>query len=141
MGREALPPTLPLMAAWMLLSNKGLSTLGQVLGEMRISTAKKHVLQSIAGVFPGNAVLHKWRIISSPACTLCGHPAETQSHCKCLCLALKEARFLAHHNIAKRLWQGREAAAKGWVITLEQTVAGLQGLQQPAERIDDWQRA
>ena len=40
-----------------------------------------------------------------------------------------------------RLWQGIRAAAKGWVITTEQTVAGLQGLPQPAERIDDWQRA
>ncbi len=47
----------------------------------------------------------------------------------------------AHHNIAKRLWQGIRAAAKGWIITTERTVVGLQGLQQPAERIDDWQRA
>jgi hypothetical protein len=42
---------------------------------MHISTAKKEVLQSIAGAFPGNAVLHNWRIISSPAYTLCGHGA------------------------------------------------------------------
>ena len=138
---EASPPMLPITAAWMLRPNQGRSTLGQVLGEMRISTAKKQVLQSIAGAFPGNAVLHKWRIVSSPACTLCGHPAETQSHIQCLCPALKEARIRAHHNIAKRLWQGIRAAAKGWVITTEQTVAGLQGLPQPAERIDDWQRA
>ncbi len=101
---EALPPTLPLTAAWMLQQNQGWSTLGQVLGEMRISTAKKQVLQSIAGVFPGNAVLHKWRsIISPPACTLCADQAETQSHIQCLSPALKEARIRAHHNIAKRL--------------------------------------
>jgi hypothetical protein len=140
---EASTPTLHVTAAWMLRPNQGRSTLGQVLGEMRISTAKKQMLQSIAGAFPGNAVLHKWRIVSSPACTLCGNPAETQSHIQCLCPALKEARIRAHHNIAKRLWQGIRAAANGWqwVITTEQTVAGLQGLTQPAERLDDWQRA
>ncbi len=106
---EALPPTLPLTAAWMLRPNQGWSTLGQVLWEMRISTAKKQVLQSIAGAFPGNAVLHKWHIISSPACTLCGHPAETQSHIQYLCPALKEARTRAHHNIANF-----EAAVEGY---------------------------
>jgi hypothetical protein len=58
-GVEASPPTLPLTAAWMLWPNQGRCTLGQVLGEMRISTAKKQLLQSIAGAFPGNAVLHK----------------------------------------------------------------------------------
>ncbi len=51
---EASPPTLPLTAAWMLLLNQCLSTLGQVLGGMRISTAKKQVLQSIR--------LHCWRV-------------------------------------------------------------------------------
>ena len=110
---EASPPTLPLTAAWMLWPNQGRSTLGKVLGEMRISTAKKQVLQSIAGAFPGNAVLHKWRIVSSPACTLCGHPAEMQSHIQCLCpalSALKEASIRAYHNIAKRLWQGIRAS-------------------------------
>jgi hypothetical protein len=75
MGTEASPPTLTLTAAWMLRPNQCRSTLGQVLGEMRISAAKKQILHSIAGAFPGNAVLHKWRIVSSPACALCGHPA------------------------------------------------------------------
>jgi hypothetical protein len=54
---EASSPTLPLTAAWMLRPNQGLSTLGRVLGEMRISTAAKK--QSIAGAFPANTVLHK----------------------------------------------------------------------------------
>jgi hypothetical protein len=53
---------------------------------MKISTAKKQVLQSIAGAFPCNAVLHKWGRVPSAACALCGHPAETQNHIiKCLC--------------------------------------------------------
>ena len=39
--------------------NQSRSTLGKVLGEMKISPAKKQVLQSIAGAFPCNAVLRK----------------------------------------------------------------------------------
>jgi hypothetical protein len=68
---EASPPTLPLTVAWMLRPNQGQDTLGRVLGEMRISTAKKQVLQSMAGAFPCNAVLHKWGIAPSAACSLC----------------------------------------------------------------------
>ena len=140
-GAEATPPTLPLTASWMLRPNQGRSTLGKVLGEMKISTAKKHVLQSIAGAFPCNAVLHKWGIVPSATCALCGHPAETQSHIQCLCPALKDARIRAHHNMAHRLWKGIQAFTKGWVIAIEQTVAGLQGLPQPEARLDEWQRA
>jgi hypothetical protein len=79
-GTEASPPTLPLTAAWIIQPNQGRDTLGKVLGEMRVSTAKKQVLQSIAGAFPCNAVLHKWGIAPSQACALCFHQAETQSH-------------------------------------------------------------
>jgi hypothetical protein len=143
-GTEASPPALPLTAAWMLRTNQGRDTLGKVLGDMKISTAKKQELQSIAGAFPWNAVLHKWGIAPSPACALCGHPAETQSHAQCSCPVLKEARIRAHHNLAQRLWKGIRDASKGWIITTEQTVAGLQGLQglpQPQELIPEWHRA
>jgi ribonuclease HI len=140
-GGEASPPTLPLTASWLLRPNQGRSTLGKVLGEMQISPAKKQVLQSIAGAFPCNAVLHKWGIVPSAACALCGHPAETQSHIQCLCPALKEARIRAHHNMAHRLWDGIQASTNGWVIAVEQTVAGLQGLPQTEARLDEWQRA
>jgi hypothetical protein len=101
-GLKASPPTLPLTAAWMLRPNQGRRTLGQVLGRCaspQLRICKKQVLQSIAGAFPGNSVLHKWRIISSPASTLCCYPAETQN----LCPVLKEARIRVHHNIAKLL--------------------------------------
>jgi hypothetical protein len=67
---EASPQTLPLTVAWMLRPNQGRDTLGRVLGEMRISKAKKQVLQSMAGAFPCNAVLHKWGIAPSAACPL-----------------------------------------------------------------------
>jgi hypothetical protein len=93
-------PTLPVTASWLLRPNQGQSTLGKVLGEMKISTAKKQVLQSMAGAFPCNAVLQKsrWGIVPSAACALCGHPAETQSHIQCLCPALKEARIRARQT-------------------------------------------
>ncbi len=62
---------------------------------------------------------------------------------QCLCPALKEARILAHHNLAQRLWKGIRVrdASKGWIITVEQTMAGLQGLQQPEVLKDDLQQA
>jgi hypothetical protein len=43
----------------MLLPDQGWSTLGQVLKMMNIAAAKKQVLQSMAGAFPCNALLHK----------------------------------------------------------------------------------
>ena len=46
-----------------------------------------------------------------------------------------------HHNMAHRLWEGIQASTNGWVIAVEQTVAGLQGLPQPEARLDEWQRA
>ena len=125
----------------MLRPHQGRSTLGKVLGEMKISTAKKQVLQSIAGALLCNAVLHKWGVVPSAACALCCHPAGTQSHIQCLCPALKEAILWAHHNMAQRLWKGIKDATKGWTIVTEQTVAGLQGLPQPEEQIDAWQLA
>ena len=140
-GAEASPPALPLTASWLLRPNQGRSTLGKVLREMKISAAKKQVLQSIAGAFPCNALLHKWGKLPSPACALCGHPAETQSHIQCLCPALKEARIRAHHNMAHRLWRGITDSTRGWTMAIEQTVAGLQGLPQPADQIEEWQRA
>jgi hypothetical protein len=67
-GGRGLAPRASLTAVWMLLST-------QVLGEMctskkqvlqlDVATSKKQVLQSIAGAFPANAELHKWRILPS----------------------------------------------------------------------------
>jgi hypothetical protein len=80
---------------------------------MKISTAKKQVLQSIAGTFPCNTVLHKWGKVPSAACDHCCHPAETQSHIQCLCPALKEGLIWAHRNKAQRLWKGIADSTQG----------------------------
>ena len=108
---------------------------------MNIGAAKKQVFQSIAAEFPFNALLHKWGMVSSAACTFCGAPAETQSHIQCLCPALKDARIRAHRNLAQRLWKGISDASKHFHICVEQTVDGLRGLPQPEEQIQEWQLA
>ena len=140
-GQEAVPPALPLTASWMLQPDQGLCTLGQVLKTMKIGLAKKQLLQSIAGAFPCNALLHKWGMVSSAACALCGAPAETQSHIQCLCPAPKDSRMQAHHNLAHRLWKGISVASKKFHICVEQTVDGLRGLPQPEDQIKEWQQA
>jgi hypothetical protein len=62
---------------------------------MLTDSAKRRVLQTLAGAFPGNALLYKWKIRTSGACNLCCAPAETQARIQCLCVALKGARISA----------------------------------------------
>ncbi len=65
------------------------------------------------GVYPSIAMTHP--LVECPA-TACGTPQHgTQA--------------VAGHS------------TKGWVIAIEQTVAGLQGLPQPKNQLDEWQRA
>ncbi len=83
-------------------------------------------------------------------CTLAsGQPvpfkfAATQPKRRAMCNArvLSSRRLgAAHHILVQRLWKGIRDASKGWIITTEKTVAGLQGLPQPDEFIPEWQRA
>jgi hypothetical protein len=70
-GEGVSPPWLPLTIFWLLLPNQSRSTLGRVLGEMKISTAKNWQETGdaiIAGQIPCNAVLYKWGETPSPAC-------------------------------------------------------------------------
>ncbi len=120
-----------------------LSLAGKVLKGMEIGTAKKQVIQSIARAFPGNALLHKWGMVSSAACALCGALAEMQSHIQCLCPALtqKDASIRVHHNLTHRLLKGISDASKKFHICVEKTVHGLCCLPQPEEQIKEWQQA
>jgi hypothetical protein len=73
-------------------------------------------------------------------------PKRTESHIQCLCLGFQEARIRALHKLAQRLWKdirdvSKLTASKGQIITVNQTVAWLQGLQEPEELIDDCQQA
>ena len=135
------PPALPLTASWMLRSGHGRQLLGRALEDMEVSSTKRMVIRSIAGAYPCNAVLAKWKLVRSAACALCGHAAETQSHIQCTCPALKGARIRAHHNLASTLWTGIATYGKDWVIGRELTVVGLQGLNPPSNRMDEWYRA
>jgi hypothetical protein len=47
----------------------------------------------------------------------------------------------SNRSEAHLLWRGIPASTKGLTIAIEQTVAGLQGLTQPDDQIDEWQRA
>ena len=135
------PAHVPLSAAWLLRPDQGRSTLGAVLRRMKISASKRRTLQSLAGMFPCNAILYKWKIASSPACSICCHATETLSHVQCVCPALKEARIRAHHNLVTKLWGWLEKASPRWRIHQEMTVDALCGLEAPLDCHADWQRA
>ena len=135
------PAHVPLSAEWLLRPDQGRSTLGTVLHHMQPSSGKRRLLQSLAGMFPCNAILYKWKITSSPACLLCGHASETVSHVQCVCPTLTEARIRAHHNLVMMLWGWLGKASPRWTIQREMTVAALGGLAAPPDCHDDWQRA
>ena len=98
-------------------------------------------------MFPCNAILYKWKLTLSPACTLCGHIVENLAHVQCVCLALKEARMRAHHNLVRMLlwapsvWGLLEKSSPRWIIHREMTVDALGGLVAPLDCQTDWQRA
>jgi len=71
------------------------------------------ILQTIAGVFPGRALLHKWGRVDSPQCPLCGALSESQCHIQCVCPRLERARTAAHHLIARCLWSEIELRQRG----------------------------
>jgi len=135
------PAHIPLSTAWLLRPDQGRSTLGAALSGMKISASKRRTLQSLAGMFPCNAILYKWKIAASPACTLCGHAAETLAHVQCVCPALKEARIRAHHNLVMMLWSRLEKSSSRWNIHREMTVDALRGLEAPLDCHAEWQRA
>jgi hypothetical protein len=107
---------------------------------MRTDAAKRRVLQTLAGAFPWNALLFKWKKRTSGACDLCGAPAETQAHIQCVCVALKGARILAHHNLAGMVFSAIAAGGQGWMVYRKLTLAGLEGLPVPAAAIAEWSR-
>ena len=135
------PAHVPLCAEWLLRPDQGRNVLGDVLRKMKISASKRRTLQSLAGMYPSNAILFKWKLAQSPACSLCGCSAETMAHIQCVCPALKEARIRAHHNLVKRLWDRLGQASTRFVIYREMTVESLQGVEAPLDCRDEWHRA
>ena len=134
------PAHVPLSTAWLLRPEQGRSTLGKVLQSMKTSACKRRVLQSLAGVFPCNAVLFKWKLADSPACLLCRGASESLAHIQCYCPALKDARIRAHHNLAAKLWGRLAQAPSRWEIHREVSVASLSCVEAPLDCRDTWQR-
>ena len=57
----AAPRSVPLSASWLLRPNQGRKTLEEVMARMRRATpAKRQVLQSLAGMYLGDARLLRW---------------------------------------------------------------------------------
>ena len=137
---QTTPRHVPLTTSWMLRPNQGRKILGAVLSRMKAAAAKRQVLQSLAGMYPGNALLFKWGLKPSPMCTLCNQASETQAHIQCVCPALKGERIRVHHGLAELLWGSIERATQGWSFHREATVVGLSGIAVPMDAIDEWQR-
>ena len=136
-GTDVVPA---ITTSWLMRQDQGRQVLGAALSTMRTDAAKRRVLQTLAGAFPGNALLYRWKMRSSGSCDLCGALAETQAHIQCVCVALKGARISAHHNLAGIVFASITKAGQGWTVYRELTLTGLQGLPVPAAAMDDWAR-
>ena len=126
--------------AWLLRQDQGRQVLGKTLKKLKIDSFKRRVLQTIAGVFPGNALLCRWKLWNTAMCDLCSCPAETQAHIQCVCPALKGARIAAHHTLAGMIFNTVRDAGGGWDVHRELTVAGLHGIPVPQAAMGDWYR-
>jgi len=89
---------------WLARDGMGRTWLGTALQHMETGPAKRRILQTIAGTYPGRALLHKWGRAESPKCPLCGAQAESQCLIQSLCPRLEGARTAAHHQVARCLW-------------------------------------
>jgi hypothetical protein len=94
-----------LTAQWLLRPEQGRQYLGAAMAEMRHGAAKRRVMQTVAGLFPCQALLHRWGKDPSLQCLLCSGDTESVAHIQCWCPALKEARIAAHHAIAAHIMQ------------------------------------
>ncbi|NBO64558.1 MAG: hypothetical protein EBU88_06900 [Acidobacteria bacterium] len=89
---------------WMARQGMGRALIGAALESMETDSRKRRVLQTLANMFPGRALLHKWNRVDSPTCSLCNSGRETVCHIQCQCSRLEAARTAAHHQVARCLW-------------------------------------
>ena len=98
-------------------------------------------MQTIAGMFPCQALLHKWGRSASQQCLCCGGEAETISHIQCWCPALTEARIAAHHALAAMRFRAFQAPSEGrWQFHIEVAVSSLRATPVPLDLYDVWNR-
>jgi ribonuclease HI len=139
-GTDGTARPVAITTAWLLRQDQGRQVLGKTLKQLKIDSFKRRVLQTIAGVFPGNALLCRWKLRNTATCDLCSCPAETQAHIQCVCPALKGARIAAHHTLAGMIFNTVREAGGGWDVHRELTVAGLHGIPVPQAAMGDWYR-
>lgn len=98
-------------------------------------------MQTVAGVFPCQALLHRWGKSPSPQCLLCCGGAETVSHIQNWCPTLKQARIAAHHAIAEMIFSALQAhSASRWQLHRETAVSSLCAIQVSLDLYDMWNR-
>jgi len=98
---------------WMARQGAGRSLVGAALQSFETDSRKRRILQTIAGMFPGRALLYKWKRADSPVCLLCNSDRETVCHIQCRCPRLEAARTAAHHQIAQFLWSAIKKRQRG----------------------------
>lgn len=117
---------------WLSREGTGRLVLGKVLHQLEIGQDKRRILQTIAGKFPGQALLHQWGRADSARCLLCNAQSESQCHIQCLCPRLERARTAAHHQIARCLWseitQRHRGARDDFTLVPETQVSDIRDL-------------
>ena len=111
--RDGAARPIPITTAWLLRQDQGRQVLGKTLHGRKNDSAKRRILQTLAGAFPGNALLCRWKLRATATCDLCACPAETQAHIQCVCPALKGARIAAHHTLAGMIFDRVRDAGAG----------------------------
>ena len=128
---------IPFTEQWLTRPHQGRALLGEAMTRLPLGEQKRRLLQAIAGTFPCQALLYKWRLSADPACPLCRAPTETFAHIQCWCPALQERRIQAHHSLVQALCA---AVPAPWQVYRELTVADLMSVQAPVDGYDQWQR-
>jgi hypothetical protein len=130
-----------LTAQWLLRPEQGRQFLGAAMAAMRHGATKRRAMQTVAGLFPCQALLHRWGKAPSPQCLLCSGDTETVAHIQCWCPALKEARIAAHHAIAAHIMQVLQAHnVARWQFHPELAISSLRAIQVPLDMLDPWNR-
>jgi hypothetical protein len=94
-------------------------------------------MQTVAGLFPCQALLHRWAKAPSPQCLLCGGDTETVAHVQCWRPALKEAR-IAYIYIYVYIGGTYRSAPTRRPLRLRQR--HVHTLSRPLDMLDPWNR-
>ena len=130
-----------LTARWLMRTDQGRQHLGAALAEMRCGAQRRRAMQTIAGVYPCRALLHRWGRATSPQCLLCDGAPDTVAHAQCWCPTTKCARIAANHAIAARILHFLQTSNIGrWQFHPELAVGSLRAVYVPLDLHDAWNR-